>query len=109
MDLAQRHVETSKGFLSYDYLVVSLGSELAPETVPGLPGDFRTFFTLEGSARLRDALRSFDRGTIGVVICSLPYKCPGAPHEAVMLIDNLFRRRKIRRQVDIYLFTPETQ
>ena len=109
MDLARRHVETSKGFLSYDYLVVSLGAELAPETVPGLPGDFRTFFTLEGSARLHDALRSFDRGTIGVVICSLPYKCPGAPHEAVMLIDNLFRRRKIRRQVDIYLFTPETQ
>ncbi len=109
MDLAQRHVETSKGFLSYDYLVVSLGAELAPETVSGLPGDFHTFFTLEGSARLRDALRSFDRGTIGVVICSLPYKCPGAPHEAVMLIDNLFRRRKIRRQVDIHLFTPETQ
>src|SRR3989304_5568389 len=32
IDLAARHVESSGGTLTYDYLVVALGAELAPDT-----------------------------------------------------------------------------
>jgi hypothetical protein len=40
--------------------------------------------------------REFKEGKIAFVVCSLPYKCPGAPHEGAMLIADYFQRRGIR-------------
>ncbi|MGH6629237.1 MAG: FAD-dependent oxidoreductase, partial [Burkholderiales bacterium] len=57
IDPARRQVETSTQTLSYDYLVVALGAELAPESVPGLSEAAYTFYSYEGVVRLRDALR----------------------------------------------------
>jgi sulfide:quinone oxidoreductase len=59
--------------------------------------------------KLRQALQEFSGGTIAVVVCSLPYKCPGAPHEGAMLLANYFRRRGMCDKVDLHLFTPEPQ
>jgi len=106
---ADRRVETTSGPLNYDYLIVALGAELAPEMVPDLAEASQTFFTLEGAARLREVLSSFSSGTIALVISAMPYKCPGAPPEGAMLIADFFRKRGIRDKVDIHLFTPEPQ
>lgn len=108
IDLDGRRVETGAQTLTYDYLIVALGTELAPEAIPGLT-DAHTFYTFEGAAKLRDALRAFPGGTVAVVVSVLPYKCPGAPHEGAMLIADYFRRRDIRDKVDLHLFTPEPQ
>ena len=109
IDLANRHVNTSAQILSYDYLVVALGAELAPEAIPGLAEAAHTFYTFDGAARLRDTLREFEGGTVAVVVSALPYKCPGAPHEGALLIADALRRRGLRDEVDIHLFTPEPQ
>jgi sulfide:quinone oxidoreductase len=109
IDLAQRAVVTATQTIRYDYMIVALGAELAPETIPGLPEAAYTFYTFDGAARLRDALRQFDGGTVAVVVSALPYKCPGAPHEGAMLIGDTLRRRGLRDKVDIHLFTPEPQ
>jgi sulfide:quinone oxidoreductase len=109
INAASRRVETTSGPLDYDYLIIALGAELAPDAIPGLMEASQTFFTLAGAARLREALNSFSSGTVAVVIGAMPYKCPGAPHEGAMLIADFFRKRGIRNKVDIHLFTPETQ
>ena len=109
VDLANRSVLTTAQTLTYDYLIVALGAELAPETLPGLAEAAHTFYTFDGAARLRDALQKFVGGTVAVVVSALPYKCPGAPHEGAMLIADDFRRRGLRDKVDIHLFTPEAQ
>ncbi len=109
IDAANRRVETSAQTLTYDYLIVALGAELAPEAIPGLADTAHTFYTLDGAARLRQALQDFSGGTVAVVVCSLPYKCPGAPHEGTMLLADYFRRRGLRDKVDLHLFTPEPQ
>ena len=106
---ADHQVETTRGLLSYDYLIIALGAELAPEAIPDLADASHTFFTLEGAAKLREALRSFSGGRVAIVISALPYKCPGAPHEGAMLIADFFRRSGIRHTVDLHLFTPESQ
>jgi sulfide:quinone oxidoreductase len=106
---ADHQVETTRGLLSCDYLIIALGAELAPEAIPDLADASHTFFTLEGAAKLREALRSFSGGRVAIVISALPYKCPGAPHEGAMLIADFFRKRGIRGKVDIHLFTPEPQ
>lgn len=44
-----------------------------------------------------------------MIVCSLPYKCPGAPHEGAMLIADYFRRRSLQDKVSVHLYTPEPQ
>jgi sulfide:quinone oxidoreductase len=108
IDLANRRVQLDRDAIAYDYLVVALGAELAPATIPGLSDAAHTFYTLDGAARLRTALDAMSSGTIAVVVSALPYKCPGAPHEAAMLIADFFRRRG-RANVSVHVYTPEPQ
>ena len=107
IDLAKHRVETSAGSVAYDFLVVALGAELAPDSVPGLAESAQTFYTFDGAAKLRIALRDFSAGKIAIVVAGLPFKCPAAPYEGAMLIADLFRRRGLRDKVDLHLFTPE--
>jgi sulfide:quinone oxidoreductase len=109
IDLANRAVQTSAQAVNYDYLIVALGAELAPETVPGLSEGAQTFYSYEGAAKLRDALRNFSGGRAAVVVSALPYKCPGAPHEGAMLIADTLRKRGLAANVEVHLFTPESQ
>ena len=110
IDPALRKVRTGADEIAYDYLVVALGADLAPDAIPGLAAaSHRLLFTFDGAARLRDALKAFSGGRIAVVVCAMPYKCPGAPHEGAMLIADYFRRRGLSSKVKIHLFTPEPQ
>ena len=91
-----------------DHLVVSLGAELAPETIPGLAEAGHSFYTLAGAESLRDALEEFHGGRIVVLTATPAYKCPAAPYEAAMLINDYCRKRGIsdRTQVDLYAAEP---
>jgi sulfide:quinone oxidoreductase len=109
VDPANRKVQTSAQTLTYDYLIIALGAELAPEAIPGLSESAHTFYSFDGAAKLRDSLHAFAGGTVAVVVSALPYKCPGAPHEGAMLIADTFRRRGLREKVEVHLYTPEPQ
>lgn len=107
LDLARRRIETTGPELAYDYLVVALGAELAPETIPGLAQASDTFYHLAGAVRLAEVIQSFPGGTIAIVVARTPFKCPSAPHEVALLLDHKFRKKGMRDQVDLHLFTPE--
>ncbi|HEY4716602.1 MAG TPA: FAD/NAD(P)-binding oxidoreductase [bacterium] len=109
INLPNRTVITTKNRFTYDYLVIAFGTELASEIVPGLKENAYSFYSLDEAKKLQQALTQFGSGKIDIVVCSLPYKCPGAPHEGAMLIADYFRRRGLRDRVDIHLYTPETQ
>jgi sulfide:quinone oxidoreductase len=102
-------VQLDRDAIAYDNLVVALGAELAPEAIPGLSEAAHTFYTLDGATRLRTALETAAGGTVAVVVSAVPYKCPGAPHEAAMLIADFFRRRGRADNVSVHLYTPEGQ
>ena len=107
IDVKKNLVRTGQGQeLAYDYLVVALGAELAPEKVPGFESAFH-MYTLEDAKKLRDALSSFEGGSLKLVISSTPFKCPPAPYEAAMLIDDYLRSKGLRDKSDIQIFTPE--
>ncbi len=108
IDLLNRRVQTSTQMLNYDYLIIALGAELTPEAIPGLAETAHTFYTFDGSTKLRDTLQNFAGGKVAVVVSALPYKCPGAPHEGAMLIANMLRKRNLKNS-EVHLFTPEPQ
>ena len=109
IDTARSVVETDDGQISYDYLIVALGAELAPRNIPGLEEASHTYYTLDGSTRLHSALKEFQGGGIALVVASMPYKCPGAPLEGAMLIADFLNKTSHSRGVDLHLFTPESQ
>jgi sulfide:quinone oxidoreductase len=109
LDLPKQQVKTTAGTLGYDYLIVALGAELAPEAVPGLKEGAETFYTFEGVLHLRDVLARFSGGKVAIAVAAMPYKCPGAPHEGAMLIANYLRKRGLPSKSEVHLFTPELQ
>jgi sulfide:quinone oxidoreductase len=109
IDPLTRQIETAAGILSADALVMALGAELAPDAVAGYREAALNFFSPEGAASCARALESFRGGRVVVAVSALPYKCPAAPYEAALLLDDELRRRGMREASQIDLFTPEPQ
>lgn len=111
IDTSNKTVKTDRREVSYDYLVVSLGVSLAPENIPGLTDALKNnacnFYIPDGILKARDALNNFSKGTIIIMVSSLPYKCPVAPNEFSLLLNDYFTRRGIRKDVKIKVCTPE--
>ncbi|OGO51543.1 MAG: hypothetical protein A2148_01300 [Chloroflexi bacterium RBG_16_68_14] len=108
IDLAQRAVAVDGREISYDYLIVALGAELAPDALPGL-ADAHTYYSLAGAERLHDALATFEGGRIVLAVAGLPYKCPAAPYEGAMLLESYFHSHHRRHQMELAVYTPEPQ
>lgn len=107
IDPARREVTVSGEVLRGNHLVVSLGAEFALDAIPGLAEAGYTFCTLEGATRLRAELDRFRGGRILVLTAAPAYKCPAAPYEAAMLIEAQCRRRGMRRETELSLFSAE--
>jgi sulfide:quinone oxidoreductase len=106
---AEQKVKAGEKEYSYDFLVIALGADLAPEKIQGWDASIQTYYTMEGAAKLHEKLTNFSGEKVVLVIASMPYKCPGAPHEGAMLIEDFFRAKGLRDKVEISLFTPEPQ
>ncbi len=108
IDLSNRVVTTSTGTsLGYDYLVVATGAEAAPDMIPGLKEGSYNFHTGPYNAvHVWEAVSRFKKGRIGVVIAGVPHKCPPSPDEALFMLDEHFRRRRIREDIELTLLTP---
>ena len=93
--------------LEYDYLVIALGSEFALEQVKGFleNGGFN-LYDAEQVPKLREKILSLKRGRIAVCITSIPYKCPPAPYEASLLINDILVKNGTRDSIDIDIYTP---
>ena len=109
VDPVKQEIKAGEIELHYDFLVIALGADLSPEKINGWDESIHTFYTFEGASNLNEALKNFSEGKIAVVISSIPYKCPGAPHEGAMLIADYFNRRKLKEKVKVHIFTPESQ
>lgn len=102
---SEKTVETSAGSFNFDFLVVSLGADLAPEKVPGFAEAALNLYTLEGARKIGETLRDFGGRKAVVLISSSPFKCPAAPYEAAFLAQDLLKRRGVA--ADVAVFTPE--
>jgi sulfide:quinone oxidoreductase len=107
IDPITRTVETSAGVFVGDALVVALGAEPDRDAIPGYREAAFDIFSAEGAAACAQALSTFGGGRVVVAVAALPYKCPAAPYEAALLIDDELRRRGIREGCEIDVYSPE--
>ena len=107
IDPESRRVEVDGRTIDSDYLVVALGADLEPGRVPGLADAGHNLYTLDGATEIRDTREEMARGRLVVLVASMPFKCPAAPYEAAMLLEDDLRKRGVRDTVDVTIFSPE--
>ena len=109
VDPATRTVETGAGRHTGDALVVALGAALDPDAIDGFADAAHNIYSAGGATTCARALDEFRGGRLVVAVSGLPYKCPAAPYEAALLLDDELRRRGVRGSTTIDLYTPEPQ
>ncbi|HSW42111.1 MAG TPA: FAD-dependent oxidoreductase [Patescibacteria group bacterium] len=106
IDPAARRVVTDGGTYEADILVVALGADYDLAATPGLVEAGHEFYSVAGAAAGRDLLPSFRAGTAIVGVCGAPFKCPPAPSEAAILLDEYLRERGVRDDTRISVVIP---
>lgn len=100
IDVESKILKSKAHQYNYDYLVISTGAYPDFDSLPGLKEAASNFYTLDGAINLRDQLVNFDKGTILITV-DVPHKCPAAPLELVLMLDDYFRKRGNRKDVTL--------
>ena len=106
IDAPNKRVRINEREIAFDYLIIALGAEYSSDEIPGL-GQCWTFYHLEGAEGLSERLKTFASGRVAIVVSALPLKCPAAPYEGALLLDDYFRRRRLRDDIEIHVYTAE--
>jgi sulfide:quinone oxidoreductase len=106
IDPDSRRVVTDGGEYEADYLVVGLGADYNIDATPGLREGGNEFYSIDGALALRDVLPTFRSGHVVISVLGEPFKCPPAPCEAAMLLDEFFEQQGVRPDVQISVVTP---
>ena len=106
IDPETRRVTTDLDTYEADVLVVALGADYDLDATPGLAQAGNEFYSVAGAEAVRHLLPSLRSGTAIVGVCGAPFKCPPAPSEAALLLDEHLRERGIRDDVSIKVVMP---
>lgn len=107
IDPDRRHVRTDADEYDPDILVVALGADYDMEATPGFVEGGFEFYTVDGAERLRDELTSFGGGRVLMAVLSIPFKCPPAPYEAILLLHDQLVERGVRDATEITVVSPQ--
>jgi sulfide:quinone oxidoreductase len=88
-----------------DALVVALGAELNPSAVPGFAEYAYNVYDPNDIPRAAQALNDFQGGRLVIGIFGAPYKCPPAPLEMALLIQEKFKKSGVQASIEV--FTPQ--
>lgn len=93
--------------LVYDYLIISLGAEYQLAQIQGFShnGGFNLYDS-EEIPKLRTEILCLKKGRITICITNIPYKCPPAPYEASLLINDILIKNGTRSSIEVDIYTP---
>ena len=99
---------TNRNKLEYDYLIVALGAELAPKLIDGFEDNGSCFniYDPQQVPNLREKILSLKSGCIVICIADIPYKCPPAPYEISLLINDMLIKNGTRNSIDLKIYGP---
>ncbi|TRZ79937.1 MAG: NAD(P)/FAD-dependent oxidoreductase [Nitrosopumilales archaeon] len=106
IDSIGKLVRTKYRQFHYDYLIIALGVELAPEKILGLKENSLILYDINDVPKIRDTLRQMKSGKIAIAITGLPYKCPPAPFEAALLIRSVLEETGASDSITIDFYSP---
>jgi sulfide:quinone oxidoreductase len=106
IDPESRLVRTDAGMHEADVLVIALGADYDMDSTPGLAEAGNEFYSVAGAERLAGIIPSFSRGHAVIGICGAPFKCPPAPSECALMLDDELTARGVRDACEISIVMP---
>jgi len=106
IDPETRHVVTDASTYEPDILVVALGADYDPAATPGFLADGYEYYSVSGAERLGEALPSFSGGKVLIAILGAPFKCPPAPYEGALRLNDYLAGRGVRDVTQIDVISP---
>ena len=106
IDPITRRISTQSGTYDADVLVIALGADYNISATPGLSEAGNEFYSFHGAERLRKMLPTFKKGNAIVGVAGFPFKCPPAPSEVALLLDEYLTRHGVRKNCSISLVVP---
>lgn len=107
IDPVTKTVCTNKRKIQADYIVIAMGAELYPASIPGFNEYCLNLYDTKGAFDIYDKLKNFKHGKITFLVTRTPFRCPPAPYEAAFLTESFFREKGIRNKVEISVYSPE--
>lgn len=105
-DMPGNKVTTKSGRThQYDIMIISTGSRMVPEMIPGLAENAETFYTEETAVKMFKRLHEFQGGKI-VITVGVPHKCPMAPLEITFMLYDYFKDRRMLDKVQLHYTYP---
>jgi sulfide:quinone oxidoreductase len=106
IDPEARRVTTDAGVHEADTLVIALGADYDFAATPGLLEVGNEFYSVAGAERLAGVIPAFSRGHAVIGVCGAPFKCPPAPSECALLLDEQLKARGVRDACQISFVIP---
>ncbi len=106
IDPEARRVTTDAGIHEADVLVIALGADYDMDATPGLAEAGNEFYSVAGAERLAGIIPTFSQGHALVGVCGAPFKCPPAPSECALLLDDELTARGVRDACEISFVIP---
>jgi sulfide:quinone oxidoreductase len=107
IDAAAREVQTSRGVLSNEGMVIALGSYGQPKHLALLGNHAHNLYDATALPAIRADLAALAEGRLLVSILGAPYLCPPAPFEAALLVHEQLQRRGLSDRVEVVVTTPQ--
>jgi sulfide:quinone oxidoreductase len=106
IDPEARTVLTDAGAHEADVLVIALGADYDIDATPGLAEAGNEFYSVAGAERLAGIIPLFSQGHAVIGICGAPFKCPPAPSECALMLDDELTARGVRQECEISMVMP---
>jgi sulfide:quinone oxidoreductase len=106
IDPELKRVTTDKGVHETDHLVIALGADYDLAATPGLAEVDSEFYSVAGAEKLAEVIANFSSGRALIGVCGAPFKCPPAPSECALMLDDELRRRGVRDDCAITFVIP---
>ena len=106
IDPEARRVTTDAGVHEADFLVIALGADYDMDATPGLAEGGNEFYSVAGAERLAGIIPTFSQGQAVIGVCGAPFKCPPAPSECALLLDDALTSRGVRDACQISFVIP---
>jgi sulfide:quinone oxidoreductase len=106
IDPEARRVTTDAGIHEADVLVIALGADYDMDATPGLAEGGNEFYSVAGAERLAGIIPKFSQGHAVIGVCGAPFKCPPAPSECALLLDEELTARGVREDCRISFVIP---
>jgi sulfide:quinone oxidoreductase len=106
IDPEARRVATDADVHEADVLVIALGADYDMDGTPGLAEAGNEFYSVPGAERLAGIIAEFSEGHAVVGVCDAPFKCPPAPSECSLLLNDELTRRGVRDACEITFVIP---